>query len=327
MSLRIGIDLGGTKIEGIALDGSREAARRRVATPRDDYEGTLAAIEGLVTKLEMDGSPESRTPNPGFRRYPTIGIGIPGTISPATGVVKNANSTWLIGRPLQKDLERLLGREVRIANDANCLAMSESADGAGAGADVVFAVIAGTGVGGGIAVNGHVLTGPNGISGEWGHNPLPWAAEDDEAWSQCYCGKRGCIETFLSGPAMVADHERSTRIRLSPQEIVEAASSGNAAADATLRRYERRMARALAAVINILDPDVIVIGGGMSNIARLYTNVPALWSEFVFAAQQRTATPEGRVEPVRTRLVAARYGSTSGVRGAAWLWPDASEVG
>jgi len=337
VSLRIGIDLGGTKIEGVALDGSREAARLRIATPRDDYEGTLDAIAGLVLNLERLVNDEPRSPNPEPRagsRIPdlarsraTIGIGIPGTISTLTGLVKNANSTWLIGRPLQKDLERGLGREVRVANDANCLAMSEASDGAGAGAEVVFAVIAGTGVGGGIAVNGRILTGANGIAGEWGHNPLPWAGEDD-VWTQCYCGKRGCIETFLSGPAMADDHQRSTGTRLLPPEIVAQADAGNAAADNTLRRYEARMARALASVINVLDPDVIVLGGGMSNIARLYATVPRLWTEFVFAAQQRAYTPEPNEpnepnEP-RTRLVPARYGGASGVRGAAWLWPDGS---
>jgi fructokinase len=320
VSLRIGIDLGGTKIEGIVLDGSREAARLRIATPRDDYEGTLAAIAGLVLDLERRVNRESRTPNPESRLVPTIGIGIPGTISVLSGLVKNANSTWLIGQPLQKDLERRLGREVRIANDANCLAMSEASDGAGAGADVVFAVIAGTGVGGGIAVNGRILTGANGIAGEWGHNPLPWAGEDD-VLPQCYCGKRGCIETFLSGPAMTADHERSTGTRLMPPEIVAQADAGNAAADNTLRRYEGRMARALASVINVVDPDVIVLGGGMSNIARLYATVPGLWTQFVFAAQQRVPTESN--EPT-TRFVPAQYGATSGVRGAAWLWPDGS---
>jgi fructokinase len=259
----------------------------------------------------------------------TIGIGIPGTISPATGLVKNANSTWLIGRPLPRDLEQRLGRDIRIANDANCLAMSEAADGAGANVDNVFAVIAGTGVGGGIAVHDRILTGANGIAGEWGHNPLPWADDDERNWPQCYCGKRGCIETFLSGPAMTADHERTTGVRLLPPDIVAQAERGDLAADRTMRRYESRMARALASVINILDPGVIVLGGGMSNIPRLYANVPQLWSEFVFSARRRRslgqpAEPNERIEPnePRTRLVPARHGATSGVRGAAWLWPD-----
>jgi fructokinase len=350
VSLRIGIDLGGTKIEGVVLDGSREAARLRIATPRDDYEGTLAAIAGLVLNLErlvnheprvpnlepQTADPRSRIPDPGspVQPRPTIGIGIPGTISAVSGLVKNANSTWLIGRPLQKDLERRLGREVRIANDANCLAMSEASDGAGAGADVVFAVIAGTGVGGGIAVNGRILTGANGIAGEWGHNPLPWVDEND-VLPQCYCGKRGCIETFLSGPALTADHQRSTGVRLLPPEIVAQADAGDAAADDTLRRYEGRMARALASVINVVDPDVIVLGGGMSNIARLYAHVPRLWTKFVFAAQQRPGEPHEPHEPTepvesiepnefRTKFVRARHGAASGVRGAAWLWPDGS---
>ena len=326
MSLRIGIDLGGTKIEGIVLDGSREAARLRIATPRDDYEATLGAIVTLVATLEDLANARSRIPNPGSRSRSTIGIGIPGTISTVNGLVKNANSTWLIGRPLQTDLERRLGREVRIANDANCLAMSEASDGAGAGAAVVFAVVAGTGVGGGIAVNGRILTGANGIAGEWGHNPLPWAGEDD-VFPQCYCGKHGCIETFLSGPGLTADYERSTGTRLLPPEIVLQAEAGNAAAENTLRRYEGRMARALASVMNVVDPDVIVLGGGMSNVARLYVNVPRLWTKFVFAAQQRAAEPP--IEPdelnePKTRLVPARHGAASGVRGAAWLWPDGS---
>jgi fructokinase len=316
MPLRIGIDLGGTKIEGIVLDGSREAARLRVDTPRGDYGGTLDAIAAVVDTLERQTGTGA-----------TVGIGIPGTISPATGLVKNANSAWLIGQPLQPDLERLLERQVRIANDANCFAISEAIDGAGAGAEVVFGVIVGTGVGGGITVNGHIISGPNRIAGEWGHNPLPWADGEDDG-RRCYCGKAGCIETFLSGPGFSADHERVAGIRLSPAQIVETADHGDPAAEQTLRRYERRMARALAGIINVLDPDVIVLGGGMSNIPRLYANVPRLWDRFVFAAEghldardeSRIPDPESRV---RTRLVPARHGATSGVRGAAWLWPEA----
>jgi fructokinase len=304
VSLRIGIDLGGTKIEAVALDGSREVARARVDTPRGDYDATLAAIVDIVHDLQQ------RIP-PGA----TIGIGIPGTISATSGLVKNANSTWLIGRPLQHDLEARLDSPLRIANDANCFAVSEAADGAAAGAEVVFAVIAGTGVGGGIVVHGRLVTGAEGIAGEWGHNPLPWPDADDAARPDCYCGKRGCIETFLSGPGFIADHERASGVRMTPREIVAAAQRGDAAADKTLRRYERRMARGLASVINVLDPDVIVLGGGMSNIDRLYTNVPRLWSAYIFAAEQRT-------EPRKTRLVPARHGDSSGVRGAAWLWPD-----
>jgi fructokinase len=307
VSLRIGIDLGGTKIEAVALDGSLEVARARVDTPRGDYEKTLAAIIELVAALQqripLAGSP-----------IPTVGLGIPGTVSTATGLVKNANSTWLIGRPLQRDLEARLGRPIRIANDANCFAVSEAADGAAAGAEVVFAVIAGTGVGGGIVVHGRLVTGAEGIAGEWGHNPLPWPDAGDDAWPACYCGKHGCIETFLSGPGLTADHERATGVRMTPREIVAAAGRGDAVADETLGRYERHMARALASVINVLDPDVIVLGGGMSNIERLYAHVPRLWGEFVFACG--TSLPE-----VNTRLLRARHGATSGVRGAAWLWP------
>jgi fructokinase len=318
VALRIGIDLGGTKIEGIALDGSAAVARSRLDTPRGDYEATLTAIAGLVTTLER------RIPNP-ESRIPTVGLGIPGTISSSTGLVKNANSTWLNGRPLQQDLEARLGRPLRIANDANCFAISEATDGAGAGAEAVFGVIAGTGVGGGIVIGGRILNGANGIAGEWGHNPLPWPDAEEASWPLCYCGKRGCIETFLSGPGMTADHARVAAIRLIPPEIAEAAAGGDAAADATLCRYERRMARALAGVINVLDPSVIVLGGGMSNIERLYTNVPRLWTPYIFAAEQeppesRIPNPESRLQ---TRLVPARHGAASGVRGAAWLWPAA----
>jgi fructokinase len=300
--LRIGIDLGGTKIEGIALADRDEVARVRVPTPRDDYEGTVAAIAAIVQQLERQV---------GVRG--TVGIGIPGTISPATGLVKNANSVRLIGQPLQSDLERALGRDIRIANDANCLAASEASDGAAAGAAVVFAAIVGTGTGAGIAVGGQVLTGPNGVAGEWGHNPLPWAEEREQPGPMCYCGRRGCIETFLSGPGLAADYERETGCPMSAPAVVEQASAGESAAEAAMRRYEHRMARALGSIINVLDPDVIVLGGGMSNIERLYDRVPRLWRQWVFAA--------GGDEVVRTRLVAARHGDSSGVRGAAWLWP------
>jgi fructokinase len=305
--MRLGIDLGGTKIEGIALDGSREISRVRVATPRDDYNATLSTIAQVVQTLE------SATGARG-----SVGLGIPGTLSPATGLVKNANSVWLIGRPLQVDLERTLDRTVRIANDANCFAASEAADGAAAGAEVVFAVIVGTGTGAGIAVRGRVLTGPHGIAGEWGHNPLPWPEPDEWPGPTCYCGKTGCIETFLSGPGLAADCARhdSRTIEVQPAavEIVQRAESGDVDAEAALLRYERRMARALASVINILDPDVIVLGGGMSNVPRLYDNVPRYWSEFVFS--------RGVHERVQTRLVRAAHGDASGVRGAAWLWND-----
>jgi fructokinase len=301
--MRIGIDLGGTKIEGIALHGSREVARVRVDTPRDDYVATIDAITAIVGDFE--GAAGERG---------TVGVGIPGTLSPATGLVKNANSTWLLGRPLKTDLEARLGREVKIANDANCFAVSEATDGAAQGADVVFGVIVGTGTGAGITVHGRVLTGPNGIAGEWGHNPLPWANEDETPGPPCYCGKPGCIETFLSGPGLASDHERTTGHRLAASDIAARAASGDPAAEATMARYEDRMARALAGVINVLDPDVIVLGGGLSNIDRLYENVPRLWSQYVFSA--------GVADVTRTHLRRAAHGDASGVRGAAWLWKD-----
>jgi fructokinase len=299
--LRIGIDLGGTKIEGIALDGSREVARVRVDTPRDDYAATLDAITSIVADLERAAGARG-----------TVGVGIPGTIS-ATGLVKNANSTWLLGRPLKADLDARLAREVRIANDANCFAVSEAADGAAAGVDVVFGVIVGTGTGAGITVHGRILTGPNGIAGEWGHNPLPWADDDEVPGPSCYCGKHGCIETFLSGPGLTRDYHQRSGQRVAASEIPARAASGDRVAEQTMASYERRMAKALAGVINLLDPDVIVLGGGLSNIARLYDNVPQLWSAHVFAA--------GVADTPRTRLTRARHGDASGVRGAAWLWP------
>jgi fructokinase len=307
--LRIGIDLGGTKIEGIALDGERQVARLRVATPRDDYDATIDAVLSVVATLEQTAGARG-----------SVGVGIPGTSAPLTGLVKNANSVWLIGRPLLRDLEARLGRDVRIANDANCLAMSEATDGAAAGAEIVFAVIAGTGTGAGIAVRGQVLAGVNGIAGEWGHNALPWPDAEECQGPACYCGKRGCIETYLSGPGMTADHERHTSRRERPNEIARAADRGDPAAVATMERYARRMARALASVINVLDPDVIVLGGGMSNIDRVYDEVPRLWTHWVFDAT-------GTTPDVRTRLVRSRHGDSSGVRGAAWLWPGARNEG
>jgi fructokinase len=299
--VRIGIDLGGTKIEGIALDGSREIARLRIASPRDDYAATLAAIVTLVTDLERTAGTRG-----------SVGVGIPGTLSPDTGLVKNANSTWLLGRPLRADLEQRLARDVRIANDANCFAVSEAVDGAAAGAAVVFGVIVGTGTGAGICVDGRVLTGPNGIAGEWGHNPLPWLTADEWPGPSCYCSKNGCVETFLSGPGLSRDHERRTGRREPAPAIVAHAIAGDPVAVQTLECYEDRMARALASVINVLDPDVIVLGGGMSNIERLYDNVPRRWSEYVFSA--------GANQVTRTPLVRAKHGDSSGVRGAAWLW-------
>jgi fructokinase len=308
--VRIGIDLGGTKIEGIALAGSHELARVRVATPRDDYPATLQAIASLVAQLEQ---------RVGTRA--TVGVGIPGVLSPSTGLVKNANSVWLIGRPLGRDLAARLGREVRIANDANCFAVSEATDGAAAGARVVFGVIVGTGTGGGIVVDGKAVTGPNQVAGEWGHNPMPWPNDDEWPGPACYCGRTGCIETFLSGPGLARDFQCRTGRAEPPEQIVAAAARGDAAAATTLARYADRMARALAAVINVLDPDVIVLGGGMSNVACLYEEVPRLWGRWVFGAAGPASSRSG-AEPVLTRLVRARHGDSSGVRGAAWLWRE-----
>jgi fructokinase len=240
----------------------------------------------------------------------TVGVGIPGAISPATGVVKNANSVWLIGQPLDRDLAARLRREVRLANDANCFALSEATNGAGRGARVVFGVIVGTGTGGGIAVDGRVLVGPNAVAGEWGHNPLPWPRQGEWPGPACYCGKTACIETFLSGPALALDHERATGEKIQAPELARRAAAGDPAAEATLARYEDCMARALAGVINILDPDVIVLGGGMSNLTRLYESVPRIWTEYAFS------------DRVDTPLRAAMHGDSSGVRGAAWLWTE-----
>lgn len=301
---RIGIDLGGTKIEGIVLSAAGlVVAGRRIATPREDYDGTVRAIAGLVSALEAETGTRG-----------TVGVGTPGAISRATGAVKNANSTWLNFRPLHRDLEGALGRPVRLANDANCFALSEACDGAAAGADVVFGVIVGTGTGGGVVIRQQVLTGPNAVAGEWGHNPLPWPSAEELPGDPCYCGLRGCIETFLSGPGLAADHARMTGAGRSSAEIAALAAAGDAAAEATLQRYEGRMARALASVINVLDPDVIVLGGGLSKLDRLYVNVPAQWARWVFS------------DRVDTRLVAPRHGDASGVRGAAWLWPPQEAI-
>jgi fructokinase len=284
---RIGIDLGGTKIEALVLDAQgREVFRKRVSAPRDRYESTVEAVAALVREAGEG----------------TVGVGIPGAISPATGLVKNANSTHLIGHPFKQDLESAIGREVRMMNDANCFALSEAVDGAGAGAEVVFGVILGTGVGGGVVVRGEVLTGVNAIAGEWGHNPLPLPTPQDLPLRECYCRRRGCIEAYLSGPSFARDHEQATGERLSPEEIVARGS------EATLARYEERLARALGSVINVIDPDVVVLGGGMSNVHRLYENVPRLWGRYIFS------------DRVDTRLLPATHGDASGVRGAAWLW-------
>jgi fructokinase len=303
--MRIGVDLGGTKIEALALDGTnRELLRRRTATPAGDYAATVATVKTLVEGLEAQLGARG-----------TVGVGIPGAVSPATGLVKNANSTWLIGRPLDRDLAQALGRPVRLANDANCFALSEAADGAGAGAGLVFGVILGTGVGGGIAIAGRVLTGANAIAGEWGHNPLPAPRDEERPGPRCYCGRLGCIECFLSGPALARDHEAATGQCLAPVEILACAEAGDRAAGATLERYEDRLARGLAGVINLLDPDVIVLGGGLSRMTRLYERVPRLWGRHVFS------------DRVDTRLCPPVHGDSSGVRGAAWLWPaDAGQT-
>lgn len=293
--MRIGIDLGGTKVEGILLtDDGCEIARRRVATPREDYDATVRTVADLARTLDQAGDAP----------VPHIGVGIPGILSPATGLVKNANSTWLIGRPLDQDLAAALGKPVRLENDANCFAVSEATDGAGGGAAVVFGVILGTGVGGGIVVGGRPLSGRNAISGEWGHNPLPWPEDGERPGPRCYCGLEGCIETFLSGPGLARDHEDGST---AAETVASRAEGGDEAAVATLKRYENRLARALASVINILDPDVIVLGGGLSNMARLYQTVPGLWSRWVFS------------DRVDTPLKPAVHGDSSGVRGAAWL--------
>lgn len=299
--LRFGIDLGGTKTEIVALaaDG-RELLRRRVATPGGDY----AAILGMVAALVADAERE-------LGERGSVGIGTPGSISRATGLLRGSNSVCLNGQSIKRDLEATLGREVRITNDANCFALSEATDGAGKGADVVFGVIIGTGVGAGIVVHGRVLDGANAIAGEWGHNPLPWPKDDERPGHACFCGQTGCIETWLSGPGIERDHRTATRESLPARELGSRAAAGDVACAATLLRYEDRFARAIAHVINLLDPDVIVLGGGMSNVDRLYVNVPRLWGRWVFS------------DRVQTRLVRNLHGDSSGVRGAAWLWGEA----
>jgi fructokinase len=295
--MRIGVDLGGTKTEAIALDDDGTVRdRRRVATPRA-YEASVDAIVALVHDVERATG-----------RRGSVGIGIPGAVQP-NGLVKNANSTWLIGRPLIADLEDRLGRPVRASNDANCFAISEAADGAGAGHDVVFGVILGTGVGGGIVVSGRALDGPNRVAGEWGHNPLPWMTADEYPGPPCYCGRRGCIETFLSGPGLSADLERSAGRTMTTAAIVDAAMRGDSACVAALERYHERLARALGSVVNVLDPDIIVLGGGMSNLPGLETDVARRLCATVFSPT------------VATPVVRNRHGDSSGVRGAAWLWP------
>jgi fructokinase len=298
--MRIGIDLGGTKIEGVALaTGGRELARLRVPTPANRYREIVETIRDLVLTLESETGERG-----------TVGIGVPGAISPATGRIKNANSTCLIGEPFDVDLEAALGRKVRLANDADCFALSEATDGAGAGAPTVFGVILGTGVGAGIVVNGHLLQGPNAIAGEWGHNPLPWVLPDELPGGRCYCGKDGCIESWNSGPGFEAEYERTEKVKLTTHEIVAAAEAGSRPARSALRRYTDRLARALSHVINLIDPHVIVLGGGMSNIGAIYEEVPARWGAYVFS------------DRVDTKLVRNMHGDSSGVRGAAWLWPE-----
>lgn len=295
----IGIDLGGTKIEGVVLDDAGAvAARRRIATPREDYSGTLAAIASLVAGLEQDAGVTGAT----------VGVGIPGSLSPRTGVVQNANSTWINGRPFDCDLAAAVGRPVRIANDANCLALSEATDGAGAGARSVFGVILGTGCGGGLVRDLGVIDGPRGIGGEWGHNPLPWPEPSEVPGPRCWCGRHGCMETWVAGPAIAADHARVTGAALNTETIVARAEQGDVAAAATLDRHLGRLARGLAHVVNIFDPHVIVLGGGLSKLGYLYQRLPAAVAPYVFAD-----APDVDIRP-------PRWGDASGVRGAAWLW-------
>jgi len=297
--MRIGIDLGGTKIEALAIDSQgRELTRHRIDTPREDYEATIAAMAGLVLRIEQE------TGNIG-----AVGAGIPGSVSSRTGLVKNANSTWLNGKPLDRDLSLALKREVRVANDANCLAISEATDGAAAGKRLVFGVILGTGCGGGVAIDGRLHTGPNGVGGEWGHNPLPWARGNELPGPECYCGQRGCLETWISGTGVSQDHKRITGREQTTHEIMEDCKAGSPDAVATVERFEDRLTRGLAHIINVLDPDIFVFGGGLSKVEHLYREIPERLPRYVFGRE--AATP----------IVPAMYGDSSGVRGAAWLWP------
>jgi fructokinase len=302
--IRIGVDLGGTKIEAAAIDRDGQVhARRRVATPAGDYIGTIAAVAALVRGIETelgDGL--------------TVGVGIPGTEIPGGDLIKNANSTWLIGQPLRRDLEAELDRPVRLANDANCFALSEASDGAAAGYANVFGVILGTGVGGGVVIDGRIVVGANAIAGEWGHNPLPWPQPDELPGPRCYCGRHGCIETFLSGPGLAADHRRHGGSNIAGEHIVASAAAGDPGCRATLDRYTERLVRALAHVINILDPEAIVLGGGLSGITSLYTDVPKHWGRYILS------------DTIVTKLLPPVHGDSSGVRGAAWLW-RAEEAG
>lgn len=298
--LRIGVDLGGTKIEVVLMDGAgRMRIRRRVATPGGDYEGTVRTVAELVRAVEAEAGAGAALPT---------GVGIPGSVSPHSGRIRNANSVCLNDRPLQADLERALGRPLRLENDANCLALSEAVDGAGRGERTVFAVILGTGVGGGLVVDGRLQQGRNGIAGEWSHNPLPWMRPEEYPGPICWCGRQGCIETFLCGPGLTQDFENATGERVDARNLAAKAADGDEDAEAALKRYESRLSRALATVINVLDPDVVVLGGGVSNLERLYANVPRLWVRHVFT------------DVVDTPLKRAAFGDSSGVRGAAWLW-------
>jgi fructokinase len=296
--MRIGLDIGGSKTELVALDAQgRERVRRRVRTPHGGYEQALAGLAATVLDAESE-----------IGERASIGIGLPGAVSPRTGLVKNAYATPYNGRPLKRDLERLLVREVRVENDANCFALSEATDGAARGCRCVFGAILGTGAGGGIVIDGRVVAGANGIGGEWGHNPLPWMEPAEHPGPECYCGRNGCIERFVSGPALTDDHEQAESERLEPAKIASRAAAGDAGCARTLARYERRLARALAHVINLLDPEVIVVGGGLSAIASIYANVPNIWGDFIYS------------DSIQTRLVCAVHGDASGVRGAAQLW-------
>ena len=297
--MRIGIDLGGTKIEALAIDDrGGELLRYRVDTPRDDYDKTIDSIVGLVHRLEEETGQTG-----------SVGAGIPGSISRITGLVKNANSTWLNGRPLHRDLSAALRREVRVANDANCFAVSEATDGAAAGAHVVYGLILGTGCGGGVAINGRVHAGPNGVAGEWGHNPLPWPMPEEYPGPPCYCGKRGCLEMWVSGTGISLDHKNVTGRIETARQIVKDFENGNKEATATISRFEDRLARGLAHVINMVDPDLVVVGGGVSRLQHIYSELPKVLPKYVFGGEASTS------------IVPARYGDSSGVRGAAWLWP------
>jgi len=298
--VRIGVDLGGTKIEAIALDRAGNALlRRRRPTPAGDYRETISTITSLVDELEVELGAKG-----------TVGVGTPGSLSPTTGLIRNANSVCLNGKPMDQDLCKALRRPVRLANDADCFALSEAVDGAGAGADNVFGVILGTGVGGGLVLSGRLVSGPNAVTGEWGHNPLPWPDNQERPGPACYCGRRGCIETFLCGPALEQQYFTTTENKLSASEIAAAAENGDTIAEMTLGCYEGRLARSLALVINIVDPHVIVLGGGLSQITRFYGNVRKLWDSYVFSDAI-----------ISTRLEPPAHGDSGGVRGAAWLWP------